>query len=123
MEMVTYLFPQREENKNYLFSCIGLADPDTGKFYTYLIGYFPVTSDRGIQYILILYAYGTNSVLVEPIKTIIDTYMVCSYDVLYDTLENSVHASKLNIMDNEAPAARDLPFTKKENSGTTSSTV
>ena len=35
---------------------------------------------------LILYSYDTNEILVEPIKTISDTYMLRSYDVLYDTL-------------------------------------
>ena len=39
---------------------------------------------------LILYAYDTNEILVEPIKTIIVADMLRIYDVLYDTLENAV---------------------------------
>ena len=54
---------------------------------------------------LILYVYDTNEILVETIKTRIDTYMLRAYDVLYDTLENGGHAPKLKMMDNEAPAA------------------
>ena len=37
--------------------------------YTDLTGRFPVTSNRVMQYMLILYAYDTNAILVEPIKT------------------------------------------------------
>ena len=79
-------FFQREENTNYSFAAIGLADTDTGKVYTYLNGCFPVTSNRVMQYMLILYAYDTNSILVEPIKTKSDTDMLCAYGVLYYTL-------------------------------------
>ena len=84
--METYIFPQRKENNNFVFANIGLANPDTGKVYTYLTGRFPVTSDRGIQYILVLYAYDTNETLVEPIKTRRDADMLREYYVLYDTL-------------------------------------
>ena len=58
-----------------------------------------------MQYMLILYAYGTNAILVEPIKSRSDTDMLRADDVLYDTLETSGHAPKLIIMDNEASTA------------------
>ena len=54
---------------------------------------------------LILYAYYTNEILVEPIQKISDAYMLRAYYVLYDTLDNSGHASKLNIIDNGASTA------------------
>ena len=54
---------------------------------------------------IILYAYDTNSILVEPIKTKSDAYMLRTHDVLYNTLENAVQAPRLNIMENEAPTA------------------
>ena len=50
---------------------------------------------------LILYAYDTDSVLVEPIKTKSNTDVLRAYDVLYEILETALHASNLNIMDNE----------------------
>ena len=53
-----------------------------------------------MQYILILYVYYTNAILVEPIKTRSDAYMLCAYDILYDALEHAVHATKLNKIDN-----------------------
>ena len=58
-----------------------------------------------MQYILIPYAYDTNAILVEPIKTRSDAYMLRAYDLLYDTLENAAQAQKLNIMDNGASIA------------------
>ena len=69
--------------------------------YKYLTGRFPVTSNRGMQCMLILYAYDTNEILVEPFKTRSDADMLHEYDVLYDTLENTGQSQKLNIMDNE----------------------
>ena len=43
---------------------------------------------------LIMYAYDTIEILVEPIKTRSDTDMLRSYHVLYVTLENAVHVPK-----------------------------
>ena len=103
--METYFFPQREENTNFSFAAIGLANPDPGKLYTDLTGHLPVTSNRVTQYTLILYVYDTNPILVEPIKTIVDADMLRAYDVLYEKLENSGQAPILNIMDNEASTA------------------
>ena len=54
---------------------------------------------------LLLYVYDTNAILVEAIKTGNDVDMVRKYVVLYDTLEYSGQATKLNIMDNEASTA------------------
>ena len=58
--MEKYLFPPPKENTNSVFAAIGLENTDTGKVYTYLTGLFPVTSNRLIQYMLILYVYDTN---------------------------------------------------------------
>ena len=64
-----------------MFAAIGLSNPDIGKECTHLTGNFPVTTNRVIQYMLIIYLYDTNEVLVEPIKTISDADMLCTYDV------------------------------------------
>ena len=79
-------FYLREENTHCVFSAIGLENPETVKMYTYLIGCFPVTSNRVMQSILILHEYDTNSILVGAIKTRSDTYMLRAYGVLYNTL-------------------------------------
>jgi hypothetical protein len=41
---------------------------ETGKICTNQTGQFPVTSSRGNQYILVLYDYDTNAILMEPLK-------------------------------------------------------
>ena len=59
-----------------------------------------------MKYMLILYAYDKNTILVEPIKTRSDTDMLRVYYVLYNILENVVQAPRMNIMGNE----RSKPF-------------
>ena len=54
---------------------------------------------------LILYAYDTNAILAEPIKTRSDADMLRAYYGLYETIENTGQAPKLNIMDNESSAS------------------
>ena len=88
MEPETYIFPLREKNYNFLFDAIGLANPDPGKVYTHLTGCLLVTSNRVMQYVLKLYAYDTNAILVKPIKKRRDADMLRAYDVLYDKLKN-----------------------------------
>ena len=54
-----------------------------------------------MQYMLILYAYDANTIMVEPIKSRSDSDILRSYDLLYYTLETTGHATKMNIMENE----------------------
>ena len=95
---------QRKE-KTCLFATIGLSKPDTRKLYTDLTGCLPLNSNRGMKYMVILYAYDTNEIFVEPIKTRSYADMLRGHYVLYNTSENAVHALKLNMMDNESSAA------------------
>ena len=53
-----------------------------------------------MNYMLIFYAYDTNIIVVEPIKSRSDTDTLFEYDVLYYTFKTLVHAPKLNIMYN-----------------------
>ena len=48
------------------------------------------------------YVHDINANFVGKIYSRSDTDTLRSYDVLYDTFENSVHSPKLNIMDNKA---------------------
>ena len=56
--------PKKEENNYCVFEDIGSSNADTGKKNIDLTGHFPVTSNRRMQYILILYPYDTNAILV-----------------------------------------------------------
>jgi hypothetical protein len=42
---------------------------ETGKVYTDQTGAFPTTSSNGNKYMLVMYHYDTNAILVEPLKT------------------------------------------------------
>ena len=64
LDMETYFFPKRKENNNCVFVAIGLSNPDTGKIYTDLTGLLPVTSNRVMKYMSILYEYDTNTIMV-----------------------------------------------------------
>ena len=54
-------------------AAIGLSDPGTGKMYTDLTERFQLTSNKGMHYMLILYAYDKNQILVKPNETKSDT--------------------------------------------------
>ena len=78
--------PKIEENNNCIFAAIELSNPDTVNIYADLTGGFPVNSYSGMKYMLILYAYETNAIFAEPIKTRSDADMLRAYDFLYNTL-------------------------------------
>jgi hypothetical protein len=42
---------------------------ETGRIYTDQTGQFPVTSSQGHRYMLVIYHYDTNAILVEPLKS------------------------------------------------------
>ena len=84
--METYYFPRQEKTTNYVLAVIGLAEPKTGKVYTYLTRSLTFIINSGMRYMLILYEYDTNDIQVEPIQSRSDTDMLHAYDVLYDTL-------------------------------------
>jgi hypothetical protein len=59
--------PAQDEAHYYAFS--SLVDIEqTGKSYSDLTGRFPVRSERGNLYVLVVYLYDDNAILVEPIK-------------------------------------------------------
>jgi hypothetical protein len=59
----------------------------------------------GNKYMLILYDYDSNSILVEPMKNRSDEEALRAYSVLYTELTQHGLKPQLNIMDNEASKA------------------
>jgi hypothetical protein len=57
---------QDTDNKEMSFQFATIVD--SGRIYTDQTGCFPVTSSQGNQYILVLYDYDSNAILVEPLK-------------------------------------------------------
>ena len=55
--------------KNTAYAPIIDIDETSSTIFTYLMGKFPITSNRGYKHILVLYDYNSNAILVEPLKS------------------------------------------------------
>jgi hypothetical protein len=100
------LFPAQSPIKTHaVFAAIGLAEAHNGVVYTNLTGAFPVTSLSGNKYMLILYDYDSNSILVEPMESRSNYEALRAYKVLYTELTRHGLQPQLNILDNEASKA------------------
>jgi hypothetical protein len=53
-----------------------------GKSYSDLTGRFPVQSELGNLYVLVLYAYDANAILVEPLKNWSNAEQVRAYKAI-----------------------------------------
>jgi hypothetical protein len=99
-------FPtQQPARTNAVFVSIGLADVHNNVVYTDLTGAFPITSQAGNKYMLLMYDYDSNAILVETMKSRSDVEALRAYDVLYTILTDRGLAPALNILDNEASTA------------------
>jgi hypothetical protein len=93
--------PKRNDNSNdvipsppstdgkctqFVYVAIIQAPNESGQIYTDQTGCFPFTSHRGNKYIMILYDYDSNSILVEPMKIQTDNKIIRSYQALHDCL-------------------------------------
>ena len=69
-----------------------------------LTGRFPYRSSRGYQYLLLLYDYDSNAILVEPLKNRKSDSIIAAWKKLVLILEKRGTQPKYFIMDNEASA-------------------
>ena len=60
--------PQLEEKQHSCYAIMTAAMP-TGQGYTDITGRFPRQLSRGNQYLLLVYDYNSNGILVEPLKS------------------------------------------------------
>ena len=67
------------------------------KMYSDQTGIFPVTSYRGMQYIMVLYDLDSNAILVEPMRNRTSGEMLTAYKTLVDRFKLSGFESKINI--------------------------
>jgi hypothetical protein len=59
---------------------------ETGRIYTDQTGNFPNVSQRGNKYLMVLYDYDSNSILVGPLRNRTDAQMIAAYDRLVERL-------------------------------------
>jgi hypothetical protein len=105
-DSTTSQFPAQEPKRCHaVFAALGLADLHNHVVYIDLTGGFPVTSQAGNKYMLILYDYNGNAILVEPMKSWNDVEALRAYDKLYTILTNRGLTPMLNILNNESSTA------------------
>ena len=73
---------------NEVFTAIWNLDEDLsiGKISTDQTGRFPALSNRGNQYIMVMYAYDPNAILVAPMKNKSTTEIIAAFTILNDRL-------------------------------------
>ena len=88
--------------------------PAAGESYSDLTGRFPITSNRGAQYIFVLYDYDSNAILVEAIKSRQADEILKAYTKLSTRLANRGFRIRLHKLDNEASTALKEYMTKED---------
>jgi hypothetical protein len=64
-------------------------------------GQFPMRSQRGNKYIMVMVEINSNAILVEPMKSREDEEMICAYNALLPRLKQAGIVPKKHILDNE----------------------
>jgi hypothetical protein len=90
------LEPQQEPNNQITNQAFATVE-ETGRVYTDQTGQFPITSSNGYRYMLVMYHYNTNAILVEPLKT-----RHGGYTKLYTHLTDHGFKPTTHWLDNEA---------------------
>lgn len=83
------------------YAIIQKFDPKE-KAYLDLTGRFPYISSRGNQYLLVVYDYDSNAILVEPLKNRQAAVIRKAWEKIHTKLVTSGVTPKLYVMDNEA---------------------
>ena len=72
--------PEDKHNTNVALSTN--LDPSTTrkrKIYSDLCGLLPITSNKGDNYIYVIYVYGCNTITTNTMNTIKDKEMICAF--------------------------------------------
>jgi hypothetical protein len=93
------------ETTDHVYAAVIIYDGVTGQIYTDQTGRFPVTSSRGMKYLMILYEYDANLIWAEPIKNRTGPTLVDAYSTLHTMLVKAGRKPKLQRLDNEASEA------------------
>ena len=96
--------PTPEPKSNLIYAAY-MAKDKHGTIYTDLTGPFPVTSMDGNKYILVIYVYDSNAILLRPLKNRSDNETLRAYTEVYEFLKTRNCHPKLHVLDNEASKA------------------
>jgi hypothetical protein len=100
------------QQSNAVFTAYHVVDAQNGVIYTDPTGAFPVTSQAGHKYLLVLYDFDLNAILAEPMKARSDNEALRAYEALYNTITARGCKPSLNILDNEASRTIKRAITK-----------
>ena len=97
--------PITTEKRN-IETCIVFATVlDAGKVCSYQSGSFTLTSSRVVKYVFILYSYGANAILSDPLKRILGKDILHAYTTYHDYLKERLFQHKIHWLDNESSNA------------------
>ena len=98
------VIPTMPVRTHHFFAAI--VDPTTtGQIYTDQTGKFIVASSHGHNYILVLYDYDSNTILVEPMPNRTGPCILRAFQVLYSRLVTAGLRPVLQRLDNECSTA------------------
>ena len=80
---------------------------ETHKIYTDQTGKFPIASSWGNKYILIMYVYYANSILVSPLKSRSGSHILEACTKQVEHLTNRGYMPQVHWLDNEASSILD----------------
>jgi hypothetical protein len=87
---------------NFVYATIGVIHVPTGQVYTNQTGQFPVDSNEGHKYMMILYDYDSNAILTAPLKDRKGPTIKHAFEQLHRLLVQKGYQPKLQKLDNEA---------------------
>ena len=97
--------PSDPSNDRTHFCFAAVIEPANGQIHTDQTGKFVVASNSGNNYILVLYDYDSNSILVEPLRSRTGPCILAGYQVLHARLVAAGLRPKLQRLDNECSSA------------------
>jgi hypothetical protein len=94
---------QETPSRTCVANLVEINDP-TSKSYSDLTGRFPIHSNQGNLYVLLIYLCNENAIIVEPLKNRSEGEQLCAYQTLLQRIPKS-QQPRIHWMDNEASTA------------------
>ena len=105
-ELSPFDFPASDATNERTHHCFAaVVEPNTGQIHTDQTGKFIVASSTGNNYILVLYDYDSNSILVEPMRNRTGPCILGAFQTLHARLVAAGLRPKLHRLDNECSTA------------------
>ena len=98
-------FPEREDKSHHCYVAVQHIEEPTGKVYTDQTGKFPCTSASGNNYIMIIYDYDSNAILMEPIRNRKGPTLLAAHQKLHARLTKAGLRPRYIMLDNECSNA------------------